>query len=169
MIHNIQEICKYATIFRKAIESAHYDGVFRGNPLMERFPHGSCGETSNLLGEYLLSKGIRDLYYVCGTHYPATGDEEADFYGKQSHAWISIGHPFDEDSLAVDITGDQFKDNPEYGYFDKPVFVGRRGRFHQLFEVDGRDYHEFHGIDSYDGGTQGELHRLYDEIMKRLQ
>lgn len=160
---------KYARAFREAIEEARADGVFRGNPCMEQFPHGSCGETSDLLGEYLLLNGFANLYYVSGTHYPTTGDEEGDFRGKQTHAWISIGDPTDENSLIVDITGDQFKNDPEYDYCDKPVYVGVRRRFHRLFEVERRDIHEYHGFKVYDLRTQRSLFSQYDEIVKRIK
>ncbi len=166
---NVAEIRKYAQVFRTAIEEAHAANVFAGNPLMERFPSGSCGETTDLLGEFLVSNGINNLYYVCGTHYPDTGDDEKDFQGRQSHAWINIGYPMNDDSLIVDITGDQFKYNPEYGCYDKSVYVGKRDTFHCLFEIDDRDVHECHGIKDYDSCAQVKLFELYSEIVNRIE
>ena len=88
-----QRIRKLACEYRKAIEDAKADGCFISDTPMKDFPRGCCGDASDLIGEYLLRNGIDDLYYVCGMHYPNTGDDEADFQGKQSHAWIAIGDP----------------------------------------------------------------------------
>ena len=169
-IHAYTQIKKAAITFRTAIEEAWAEGLFMGNPLLERFPHGSCGQTSELIGEYLLDSvdNLDGLYYVCGTHYPASDDEEELFNGKQSHAWISIGNPFEDNSIIVDITGDQFKGNAEYGYFDKAVFVGKRGDFHKLFEVNMRDVREVHGINSDNSEAQSGLYKLYEQIVKRI-
>ena len=102
--------------FRKAIESCLNNKCFESGESMYLFPRGCCGDCTELVGEYLINNNIEDLWYVCGTHYPKTKDEEANFQGIQSHAWISIGHPSNSESLIMDITGDQFKHNPEYNF-----------------------------------------------------
>ncbi len=170
-IYKYSKIKKAAITFRTAIEDAWAEGLFVGNPLLARFPDGSCGQTSELIGEYLLDSvdDLDYLYYVCGTHYPDSDDEEEMFNGKQSHAWISIGNPFEDDSIIVDITGDQFRYNAEYGYFDKAVYVGKRGDFHKLFEVNFRDVYEFHGINGDNLDTQSELYKLYEQIVRRIR
>ena len=52
---DIRTIKKSATVFRKAMEAALTEGVFRGNPLLERSPNGSCVDIADLIGEYLLN------------------------------------------------------------------------------------------------------------------
>ena len=169
MEHDNRTIRKYATVFRQAVEIAFKDGCFDHDIVMKDFPKCCCGDTADLIGEFLVSNGFDNLWHVCGNHYPATGDEEEDFQGKQSHAWISIGDPYDEYSVIVDITGDQFKDDLEYGYHDVPVYVGKRNKFYRLFEVYDRDVREFHGITDYDIGTQSRLFKLYEMIIDRIE
>lgn len=154
--------------FREAIEKAYDAGDFDSESPMKRFPQGCCGDVAVLVGEYLVNKGIRNLWYVCGNHYPDTGDKEDDYEGFQSHAWISVGEPFDSKSLIVDITGDQFKFNSEYGNYSVPVYVGTIDDFHRLFEVENRDCHRFYGIEEYDQRVQERMYRLYDIIMSKV-
>lgn len=130
--------------FRKAIESCLNNKCFESGESMYSFPRGCCGDCTELVGEYLINNNIEDLWYVCGTHYPKTKDEEANFQGIQSHAWISFGHPSNSESLIVDITGDQFKHNPEYNFFDQSVYVGKIDSFHKSFEVENRNCYRFY-------------------------
>ena len=160
------DIRKLAVEFRKAIEEARVARCF-DNDKMKDFPRGCCGDAADLLGEFLLNNGIIDLFYIFGTHYPCTGDDEADFQGIQSHAWISIGNPAKMDSVIVDITGDQFKYDSEYDRYDERVYVGKPDPFHRLFDVEKADVHEYHGIRGL-GGAQERLYWLYDEITKRI-
>lgn len=157
--------------FRNAIEIARDEGCFDPyNTPLKQFPRACCGEASDVLGQYLVDHDIADLWYVRGDHYPHTGDDEEDFQGIHSHAWISIGNPFDSNSLIVDITGDQkaFKCDHEYGYHDVPVYVGKWNSFYDSFELDRSSCHEYHGISDYDEGAQGILYRLYDLIVERI-
>ena len=39
-----------------------------------------------------------------------------------------------EGNTIVDITGDQFKNNPLFQYFSKEVYVGPMNEFYELFE-----------------------------------
>lgn len=128
------QVTNLANIFRNAIEAALNKGEFENDFVMSRFPHGCCGDASELLAEYLSQHGIDNLWYVCGTYYPDTGDEEYDFYNKQSHAWISIGDANGRYNLIVDITGDQFKNKREYGFYSKKTYVGKMDGFHSMFD-----------------------------------
>ncbi|MBR4575084.1 MAG: hypothetical protein IKO16_09250 [Lachnospiraceae bacterium] len=149
------------------MEKAHKDGKFQRYPMLRDFPIRSCGDASILVGESLINNGFENLWYVCGTHYPDNGDNEENFQGIQSHAWISVGNPFDNRSIIVDITGDQFKNDLEYNYYDEPVYVGPIDWFHLRFEYEQSDVHEFNGINGYDESTRNTMHMLY-RIMDRL-
>ena len=160
-----KEIYRIAEEFRNAIEDAQHDGGFDNDITMKNFPRGCCGDAADLLGEYLLHNGIGNLYYVCGTYYPDTGDDEKDFLGKQSHAWISIDNPIKTNSLIVDITGDQFKCTPEFGCYNLKVYVGGTDSFHSLFSVMKTDIYKYTGIKNY-GIARERLSKLYSEIIK---
>ena len=58
---------------------------------MKNFPHGSCGDTSILLGQYFFDQSLGLWEY-------ASGEREPDLH---SHAWL------ERDGLIVDITADQ--------------------------------------------------------------
>lgn len=164
------EIYYLAEKFRKAIEQLKAKGGLKNDISMKCFPKGACGDTAEMLGEYLLDKfgNQIEIYYVCGTHYPNTGDEEKDFQGRQSHAWISIGYPFESDSLIVDITGDQFRDDCEYDYYNHSVYVGELDEFHSLFEVEDCDVRYFNGINDYATWIQASLYGIYNRIIELI-
>lgn len=50
-------------------------------------------------------------------------------YDNQAHTWLEINP-----HLIVDITGDQFEDNPILMNYDIPVYVGDYNDFYELFE-----------------------------------
>ena len=142
--------------------------MFDQDSVMKSFPHGCCGDMSDLLGEYLLNHGVSDLWYVCGTHYPETGDSEYDFENRQSHAWITMGNPLKKGSIIIDITANQFSEKEEYHYYNKRVFIGKMDYLHSLFEVDQRDCRRFEGLKSYDELIQGRLYNLYSTIIENM-
>ena len=143
--------------FRVAIDKAKNEGEFKNDLIFSKFPHGCCGDTSDLLAEFLLRKGIR-TNYVCGTFY--YNDEEHDL---QSHAWL-----FTEDHTIIDITGDQFKYNSALLNYDIPVYVGKEDNFHKLFEEEDRDIHIHDGISALGCGCQNRLWELYQKIIKYI-
>ena len=61
------------------------------------FPRGSCGDVSELLGQYLSDSGLGAWSYPNGT-------QSDPFF---THAWV------ERDGLIVDITADQFPDTSE--------------------------------------------------------
>jgi len=94
---DIDKIRKTATDFRNATEvCAPSLGVS-----FKRFPSGACGDAVLLLGTYLIEKGFGEFQYVLGNYGEPT-DSNWSF-----HAWL------ESDSLAVDITADQFPEISE--------------------------------------------------------
>jgi hypothetical protein len=72
------------------------------------FPTGSCGAVSEMFGKHLIENHGIDSVYVSG--HSSSG---------KSHAWIEcLG-------LIIDLTGDQFVDNPL-----PPVFVSSDQQWH---------------------------------------
>jgi hypothetical protein len=103
-----KELVRIATAARAALEEyvrTHTDLMF------ERFPRGTCGVVSELVGRYLMEAGFEQVMYVYG--------ERADM---GSHAWVEVG------STIVDITGDQFG--------RMPVVVTDDSRWHREWDQD---------------------------------
>ena len=67
----MKDIEQLATQFRKAIDAALEAGEFDNDSIYRRFPRACCGDTSDLLAQYLLDKGIK-TDYVCGTYWGKT-------------------------------------------------------------------------------------------------
>ena len=152
----MDNILSLAIQFRDAIDAARDAGEFQGDFSFNSFPRGCCGDASDLLAQFLLENGIK-TYYVCGTY------SNGSFDGIQSHAWLITVN-----NIIVDITGDQFRSNPTFMNYDKPVYVGAKKRFHRLFRVENRDVRENIGLDALGGMCQSRLNDLYLKIYKYL-
>jgi hypothetical protein len=133
-------------------------GDFNKDIIFYRFPHGCCGDISDLLAQYLLDNGIMK-YYVCGNYYYDDQTQNA-----QSHAWL-----WTEDKTIIDITGDQFKNDSDFLNYDVAVYVGPMDEFHKLFEVEERDVHKNVGLNALGDICQPRLSELYRKIMKYCQ
>lgn len=128
---NTLSILQYATAFRSAIEQI--DKTLFFSPCMKNFPRGCCGDTSLLLGEFLLECGVDNLRYTLGR------------CDNQSHAWL------ERNGEIIDITGDQFTDGQR-------VFVGKLDAFYSRFELDfQRNYTHF-----YDDSSPNNYNLLHD-------
>ena len=127
-----KNIYSLVTKFRKAVECARNEGALEENQILSRFPNGCCGIISSLLAKYLSDNGIYS-YEVSGTFRNDNHEET------QSHAWLML-----EDNTIIDITGDQFKNNPIFLYYSEKVYVGPMNKFHELFEdVEKFPYEDF--------------------------
>ncbi|MDX3078550.1 hypothetical protein ACIP98_06265 [Streptomyces sp. NPDC088354] len=106
---------------------------------LERFPYGSCGDASILLGEYLHENGLGVWTYVSAWENGA------------SHAWI------EKNGLRVDITADQFDG------VDIPVIIASGGGWHDRFTV---DHSAAHGalIAVREEYARAELLAAYDRL-----
>lgn len=117
---------KLAQQFRKAIETAKYYGKLEGDFSFRHFPRACCGDTSCLLGQFLLDHEI-PTWYICGMK---------DW--RMSHAWLSTTDPAVEKGMIIDITGDQFKDDDKLMNYSETVYVGGMDDFHNLFTIQER-------------------------------
>lgn len=147
----------FASKYRFAIDKAITAGGFNGDFSFCDFPRGCCGDASVLLAQYLLVNGIK-TYYVCGNFYYDNPSG-----GAQSHAWL-----WTEDKTIIDITGDQFKNNSTFLNYNVPVYVGPMDRFHKLFEVEDRDFHENIGLEAVGSICLPRLSKLYSTINKYI-
>ena len=152
----MKEIEQFATQFRRAIDLALEAGEFDNDSIYRRFPRACCGDTSDLLAQYLLDKGIK-TDYVCGTYWG-----KPDGNG-QSHAWLMV-----DKYIIIDITGDQFSGKSTFLNYDKSVYVGEGDDFHRLFEVEDRDVHEHRGLSALGGFCGPRLWDLYRKIQKYI-
>lgn len=152
----MRDIKLFVKQFRDAIDRARDAGEFDCDFSFHKFPLGCCGDTSDLLAQFLLEKNIR-TYYVCGTH------RSGKFEDIQSHAWLIT-----DSNIIIDITGDQFKFNPDFLNYDTPVYIGYGDNFHNLFEFEDRDIHENNGIDALGSMCQTRLKSLYNKIVRYI-
>jgi hypothetical protein len=75
-----------------------------------RFPTATCGNISDILANYLQSKGVNDIKHVCGV-----------LPDGQSHAWLVV------DLYIIDITADQFP------CVTQEVIFSKSSDFHRKF------------------------------------
>ena len=146
---DIEKVTELATSFRKAIE----DTIFSTHP-MNNFPSGCCEEAASYLSEFLQENGFASEYY-CGLHPRGEG------MNPKRHAWVIL-----EEGIVADITGDQFKNDSEHLYYDKPVYVGEMDEFHMLFSI--CKTRHAGGFDCYDEGKKTQLRKEYERIMENL-
>ena len=150
------DLYRIAADFRRGIDQAQNADEFVDDIWFRQYPRACCGDTSLLLGHYLLSKGIR-TYYVCGNY------RQGDFDDYQSHAWLIT-----EDGIIIDITGDQFKYKAHFFYYDIPVYVGENDDFHDLFDVEPRDVRISVPLDQISCLDENRLPSLYKTIIKYM-
>jgi hypothetical protein len=101
-----QAVHKKAVRFRSALE----EGGLLLKSLAD-FPHGACGDTSELLGQYLHDSGLGDWIHRSGKRWNPDS----------SHAWL------ERDGLLLDITADQFED------VSQPVMITKDRTWHSQF------------------------------------
>ena len=167
--------------FRAAIEVAHNRGFFSNDICFKVFPKGCCGDTSYLLAEFLLRKGVETIWFSAqrggwGHAWLVIKDTRVTKPTPQMFSWpenirevvakYGVEHPeqvidvtrygFDNlrNGLIVDITGDQFED------YNSSVYVGYLDLFHQSF-----DFIQAH---DYNGLNDRRLCFLYQVIMKNM-
>ena len=143
--------------FRESIDTVRNAGEFDKDFSFYNFPRGCCGDACDLLAHFLLDNGIR-TFYVCGTY------NDGSFDNIQSHAWLLT-----ENQTIIDITGDQFRNNPIFLNYNTPVYVGAGDDFHRLFEVEDRNIHRSTRLDELGSMCQPRLFELYEKIIKHLK
>lgn len=151
----MKNIESLASSFRKAIEEAKAANEFTHDFAFHSFPLGCCEDTCDLLGQYLLSKGIQTRK-MCGEWY----SENCEW---KTHVWLTIN-----EGTIIDLTGDQFKEDPKMLNYDIPVYIGQPNAFHGLFQITkSQESRPFHMLGSF--FDHSRLPRLYDAILKYIE
>ena len=135
--------------FRQAIDNAKANREFNYKDRFSRFPTGCCDDTCDLLGKYLLRKGIRTVQ-IQGTFRDGNPEHTT------GHAWLQL-----DDGIIIDITGDQFRYDKLFLNFHEPVYVGKKSEFHSLFEID-------RIVDNYDVNRDSRLKEIYEIISNHI-
>lgn len=138
-MEEIEKIYNLCFEFHALIEKVDLTKLFIK---MHRFPNGSCGDTSLLLGVHLKKHGY-STNYVCGTKID----------GDEPHAWLEYK------DIIIDITAYQF---PE---IQEKVIVTNKSKWHNNFEVDANDIHNS-DIDEYDEVTKAMIKENYKIIIE---
>lgn len=148
--------------FRNAIDIAKENDEFRKIYPFYKFPDDCCEHTCDLLGQYLLERGI-ETSQVNGSFKDG---------GIWHHVWLLTN-----DGLVIDITGDQFigkisqlNENP------KRVYVGEEGELQKLFCVNRcnnsntnfMDKNEFTNFGGQPNARQKTLIEAYEIISQYL-
>lgn len=120
-MNSIEElVCK----FRQAIDLARANKEFNYRDRFSKFPIGCCDDACDLLGKYLYKNGIHTVQ-IQGTFRDGNPEHNT------GHAWLQL-----DDGGIIDITGDQFRYEELFLCFDESVYVGKKSKFHALFEID---------------------------------
>ena len=154
-----QELLYEAKRFRQAIDKAKAAGKFISQRLrqerMNNFPYDCCDDTADLFTHYLYHEFGIDSIRVDGEYY--------DSYRRYicGHSWQQIK------DWIVDLTGDQFKDDPSVPIKTVSVYVGKMDDFHRQFEIK-RQEHSC-GIECLGDGCWYRMYDLYDTIIRYLE
>lgn len=76
---------------------------------------------------------------------------------------------YDRDSefhTVIDITGDQFKNEEKFLYYNRSVYIGRMDELHRLFEIE--RISKCNGIRGIDSSQQARVIKLYETIIKYI-
>lgn len=151
-----KELKNDALHFRKAIEQARDDGKFKTDNIlhknrMNHFPYDCCDDTADLFTHYLYHTYGIDSIRVDGSYY----DESLGY--TCNHSWQEVS------GMIVDLTGDQFNNDPALPIKANAVYVGLMDDFHRQFKVE-RSSHSC-GIECLGDRSWDRMYASYDAIM----
>lgn len=146
--------------FRKVLESVVDEKKYDRLTIFRDFPTECCRYTSDLLAEYMMSKGI-SRECICMVEGKTMGEG-------YTHCWLLINNTY-----YVDISADQFNGK---GYFKKydPIpsccVIPRETKyFYECFDCRKLQYLYDIGIDSYSGDIPIKLQVVYDAVVKKIE
>ena len=149
-----------ATRFRRAIEKAGAAGEFvPKKPFqperMNNFPHDCCDDTADLFTHYLYHEFGIDSIRVDGEYY-------------DNRLKCTCGHSWQEtDGWIVDLTGDQFENDPSVQIKARAVYVGKLDDFHRQFAIRRKEHSC--GIECLGDACQDRMYDLYNAIMEYMK
>lgn len=119
---NMIELIRLVKHFRNAIDQAVSNNDFYNIVPFSRFPKGCCDLTCDLLAYYLLDYGIESIQ-INGKYFDGNPKNT------RNHVWLLTS-----DNILIDITGDQFEDDPIFLNYNKPIWIGSEDNLHKLFK-----------------------------------
>jgi len=132
-------IREYSLEFREAIEKLNESEITNSKHFL-RFPRGCCGDASDLLAKYLLSKGIETSY-------------DWGMYNGQSHGWL-VYHNY-----LIDITADQFDE------INEKVVVTNDATWYLKFRNPTKKLRTFEDFNIF---NYERLNEIYEAIMRKI-
>ena len=158
----IDEIEYLARRFRAGVDRAHELRLFKNQPFND-FPNACCGDTPDLLAQYLMEHYHNNIKYrsVYGTF---RFDDFNEIFG---HRWLVLNN-----RIIVDVTSDQrqFKNTEIFPQdANMPCFVGTNSDFHSLFEIVPDQCTDFYGLETMNECTYLRLKKLYDIIIENIE
>lgn len=126
MVHmNIDELTKFCTDVRSALEMADANGIHHQRTSLSKsdFPKGCCGDTTDLLA-YLIYEQFGELALKRSGVYYEHINPDPRLQDCNSHAWLELS------GKVIDLTADQFNDR---NFSNPSVMITKDKSFHDLF------------------------------------
>ena len=179
---DVQRVRQLAEYYRSAIIVARDKGQLLTDFRFKRFPHGCCGDASDLLAEYLKRSGVDTIWVSSNREdwshaWLVVKDDHIRIPAQRTVVWptelcstlrgygvenpegpIDVTRYEAEDlqqGLIIDITADQFPD------CSLPVYVGYLDPFHESFE-----FREAHDYDGLNDPRMKSLYRIVGAYLK---
>lgn len=152
-----KELYQIASRFRTAIELARDAGEFTpkrfARERMNQFPFDCCDDTADLFTHYLYHNYGIDSIRIDGEYI-----DEAN--GLCGHSWQET------EGWIVDLTGDQFENDPSVPIKADAVYVGKMDSFHSQFKIS-QKVHSC-GIECLGERSHDRMYHLYDKIIQYI-
>ncbi|MCU7652182.1 hypothetical protein ODJ80_05090 [Acutalibacter sp. LFL-21] len=142
--------------FRNAIERAKDNN--EPGEFFRKFPIGQCGNTSDMLAQYLIENHIGPIELVSGIYYADDPNYPDD---RQSHAWLLVK------GVIIDITCDQFKFHNTPLKCDNPIYIGPMSDYYRQFDTSHAEIYWHQGLDK-NWPHYNQLRSTYETIKRYL-
>lgn len=157
---DIRKLESLAYEFRKALELVVDEGLYGRLTNFRYFPRECCRYTSDLMAEYLMSKGIpkRNIKMIeCKTIKEG-----------YTHCWLLVN-----DAFYVDISADQFNGQAYFKKYEPIpnccVVPCKTNYFYECFDSREMHYIDNVGINSYGGDVPMKLQVIYDAVVQKIE
>ena len=154
-----EELLFEATRFRRAIEKAKAAGEFTPQQFkperINNFPYDCCDETADLFTHYLYHEFGTDSIRINASYYDKRLKRDCYHDWQETDGWL------------VDLTGDQFENDPSIPIKAESIYVGKMDSFHRQFEIRWQEHSC--GIECLGSGCWGRMYGLYNAIMKHVK
>ena len=121
---------------------------------MNNFPHDCCDDTADLFTHYLYQNFGIDSIGVDGEYYDSVLKKIMWALMAGNRWWL------------VDLTGDQFNNDPSVLIKAEAVYVGKMDDFHRQFKI--RRQEHSCGIDCLCDGWRDRMYNLYKTVFRSI-